>query len=394
MRVLIINSVCGHGSTGKICSDIAQQLIRQGHECTVAYGRDGNVPEHLSQHSCRIGTDFEVKLHGLKTRLLDAHGFGSTNATKRFVSWIKDYNPDVIHLHNLHGYYIDVEVLFDFLKSFGKPVIWTLHDCWAFTGHCAYFTAAKCEKWKDKCKDCPSGKEYPATCLLESAERNFERKKRAFTGVEKMRIVVPSDWLKRLVGESFLRDYPVTVIRNGIDTELFSSTESKLREKYGIGNSRLILGVASVWDGRKGLQDMVGLSAMLGEEYKTVLIGLSSKQIEALPPNIIGISRTENQKELAMWYSAADLFVNPTHEDNYPTVNLEAQACGTPAITYDIGGSGESVPAGNVVTNGETAAELYERICRGKFEIKAKNELSNEQMCKQYLELYFNEREL
>ena len=216
MRVLIINSVCGYGSTGKICSDIAQQLIRQGHECTVAYGRDGNVPEHLSQHSCRIGTDFEVKLHGLKTRLLDAHGFGSTNATKRFVSWIKDYNPDVIHLHNLHGYYIDVEVLFNYLKTCGKKIIWTLHDCWAFTGHCAYFTAAKCEKWKDKCKDCPSEKEYPATCLLESAERNFERKKRAFTGVEKMRIVVPSDWLKRLVGESFLRDYPVTVIRNGI----------------------------------------------------------------------------------------------------------------------------------------------------------------------------------
>lgn len=394
MRVLIINSVCGHGSTGKICGDIAEQLIRQGHECKIAYGRSGEIPEHLSQYSYRIGNDFEVKLHGLKTRLFDTHGFGSTNATKQFVSWVKEYNPDVIHLHNLHGYYIDVEVLFDFLKSFGKPVIWTLHDCWALTGHCAYFTAAKCEKWKEKCQNCLNEKEYPATYLLESAERNFERKKLAFTGVENMRIVVPSNWLKGLVEESFLSDYTVTVIRNGIDTELFSSTESTLREEYGVEDAKLVLGVANVWDGRKGLQDMVELSTMLGGEYKTVLIGLNGKQIESLPKNIVGIHRTKNQKELAMWYSAADLFVNPTHEDNYPTVNLEAQACGTPVITYDVGGSGESVPKGNVVTNGETAADLYERICRKEFEITAKSELSKEQMCEKYIELYLNEREL
>lgn len=343
MKVLQINSVCGRGSTGRIAADLADVLKAQGHACKIAYGRE-TVPEKYRDIAVRIGTDWDVRLHGVETRLFDTHGFGSRRATARFLDWVRDYDPDVIHLHNIHGYYLNAELLFAYLKRAGKPVVWTLHDCWAFTGHCAYFTAAGCEKWRTHCGGpCPQKREYPQCLGPGQSRRNFRRKRDSFTGVPSLTIVTPSHWLAGLVRESCLREYPVRVIPNGIDLQVFRPTGSDFRERHSLEGKKILLGVASVWDERKGLRDFVELSGMLDSRYQIVLVGLSEAQLQSLPPNILGIRKTADTKELAEIYSAADVFLNPTHEDNFPTTNLEALACGTPVITYRTGGSPEAV---------------------------------------------------
>lgn len=362
MKVLFINSVCGIGSTGRICTDLALDLESQGHEVRIAYGRNGIVPNQYKHLGVRIGSDLGVRLHGLKSRIFDSHGLGSTWATRKFLKWVDDYKPDMIWLHNIHGYYINYELLFDWIKRHPQiQVKWTLHDCWAFTGHCAYFTLAACEKWKTGCSKCPQPHKYPARYFIDNSARNYEKKKCAFSGIAKMTIITPSKWLANLVKESFLREYPVQVVYNSIDTDVFKPTESDFRKKYGLEDKKLVLGVASPWDERKGLEDFLWLSEHLDDQYRIILVGLTEKQISRLPTNIIGIKRTDSARELAAIYSAVDVFVNPTHEDNYPTTNLEAQACGTPVITYRVGGSQESVLPENVIDENNRES-LLERV--------------------------------
>jgi len=339
LKVLQINTVCGVGSVGRIVRQIHEALREKGHESYIAYGRkplrcDGAI---------RIGGDLDVYFHVFLTRVFDLHGFGSKKATKKFLKIVEEINPDIIHLHNIHGYYLNIEVLFDFLKSFDKPVVWTLHDCWAFTGHCSYFTYAKCERWKTGCYSCPEKKSYPRSVIFDNSKSNYERKKKAFTGVKNMTLVTPSQWLAGLVKESFLGDYPVQVIPNGIDTEVFKPTPSDFKKRYGLDGKFLILGVANVWEKRKGFDYFLDLSKYLSDDEIIVLVGLSDERIKNLPNNIIGIKRTNSAKELAEIYTAADVFFNPTLEDNYPTVNLEAQACGTYVITFDSGGAKETI---------------------------------------------------
>lgn len=343
MKVLQVNSVSGIRSTGRICTDIADALIDAGHECMIAYGRE-HVPEKYHEISYRIGSDFDVHFHGLLSRIFDNTGFGSRKATEEFINWAEKYNPDVIHLHNLHGYYINIEVLINYLKEAGKPVVWTFHDCWPFTGHCAYFSYVGCEKWKTGCFHCPQKGEYPASYLFDSSKQNYLRKKELFTSLTNLTVVTPSKWLAGLVKQSFLSKYPVQVIHNGIDLEQFKPASSNFRQKHGIENKMILLGVAATWDRRKGLDIFLELAEMLDEHYVIILVGLSKKQLDNLPRNIIGIQRTDSVKELAEIYTAADVFLNPTMEDNYPTVNLEAIACGTPVITFNSGGSAESIP--------------------------------------------------
>lgn len=349
MKILIINVVCGIRSTGRICTDLAEALTAQGHTVKIAYGRE-EVPEKYQKYAVRIGFDFDVKLHGLRSRLFDDTGFGSGKATEKFIEWVKKYDPDVIHLHNIHGYYINIGILFRYLAEAKKRVIWTLHDCWAFTGHCSYFTFVDCNKWKTGCSNCQQKTSYPASFFADRSEENWKQKKQLFTSIEDMTLVTPSHWLAELVKQSFLSEYPIKVIRNGIDTSVFKPTPSSFREKHDLQDKKIILGVASIWDKRKGLDDFIRLSDMLDNTYKIVLVGLSQKQMKIIPDKILGITRTNSTKELAEIYTAADVFINPTYEDNYPTVNLEAQACGTPVITYDTGGSPESVPDENVVS--------------------------------------------
>lgn len=359
MKVLQINSVCGIRSTGRICTDIAEVLQQQGHECKIAYGRE-TVPEKYQRFAVRIGSDFSVKADGIKTRIFDNAGFNSVKSTKRFLNWVKEYNPDIIHLHNLHGYYIHIGLLFDFLKSFGKPVVWTLHDCWAFTGHCAYYDFAGCDKWKTQCFDCPQKKEYPASLFSDRSKENYSEKSVIFNSLDNLYLVAVSDWIASQIERSFLKSKPLTVINNGIDLNNFKPTISNFKEKHSINNKRVFLGVASIWDRRKGFDTFLELSKMINSDEALVMVGLNKEQLRLLPKNIIGIERTNSIQELAEIYSAADVFVNPTGEDNYPTVNLEALACGTPVVTYNTGGSPESISEGNgiVVPKGDVAALL------------------------------------
>lgn len=363
MKVLIVNSVCGIGSTGRICAELAQGLENAGHMVKIAYGRDAFVPEQYRRFAVRIGGALDVRLHGVKTRLLDAHGFGSVRATCRFLAWAEEYQPDLLWLHNIHGYYIHVGMLFDWIKKHPQmQVKWTLHDCWAFTGHCSHFQFVRCSKWQTGCHHCSQKKEYPASVLCDSSARNYERKRRAFTGVKNMTIITPSNWLAKLVKQSFLQEYPVEVVYNTIDTEVFKPTPGDFRSRYGLEGKKIVLGVASIWSARKGLDDFAQLANMLDDRFAVVLVGLSREQIARMPANIIALERTNSPKELAEIYTAADVFVNPTHEDNYPTVNLEAQACGTPVITYDTGGCAETIwrESSSIIASGDFA-ELLER---------------------------------
>ena len=339
----MINSVCGIRSTGRICTDLAAALEAQGYEVKIAYGREA-VPEKYGKYAVRIGSDMGVKAHGLHTRLFDRHGLGSKRATKTFLTWADEYDPDMLWLHNIHGYYINYELLFDWIKS--RPnmkVKWTLHDCWAFTGHCSHFTLVNCSKWLSHCEKCPQKKDYPSSLFLDNCRDNFVRKKAAFCDVSNMTIITPSQWLANLVGQSFLKDYPVEVHYNQIDTSVFKPSPSDFRSSYGLVDKKIVLGVASVWNISKGLNDFFALADMLDDDWRIVLVGLTEKQIESLKPNMLGIHRTNNTKALAEIYSAADVFFNPTYEDTYPTVNLEAEACGTPVITYATGGSPETL---------------------------------------------------
>lgn len=381
----MINTVCGIRSTGRICTDIARELITENHEIRIAYGRE-NVPEEYRRYAVRIGTDFGIKLHGLKARLFDGAGFGSVNATRKFIKWVEEYNPDVIHLHNIHGYYINIELLFQYLKRCGKKVIWTLHDCWSFTGHCTYFDCVDCNKWKTRCHSCPQHKEYPRS-YVDFSKWNWEKKRNLFTNVPNMTIVTPSKWLAVLAKNSFLCNYPITVINNGIDTNIFRYLESDIKEKNGIFHKKVILGVAAIWDRRKGLNYMKSLADKLGNQFQVVVIGVSEEQKKELPPNILGILRTENVDELVKWYSAADIFVNPTLEDNYPTTNLEAIACNTPVVTFRTGGSVESANIYGVSVEKGDVDALHRAILKMEF-IKKRNVPTVSDTVEQYIKLY------
>ena len=394
MKILMINVVCGIRSTGRICTDLADALTEQGHEVKIAYGRE-NVPEKYQKYAVRIGTDLDVKLHGIKARLFDKAGFGSTNATKKFIEWVKVYDPDVIHLHNVHGYYINIEILFNYLKTCSKKIIWTLHDCWAFTGHTAYCDAINCTKWKSGCGKCPSLKEYPMSYSDNSAS-NWIKKKELMTGIPNMTIITPSHWLAGLVKESFLSEYSVKVIHNGIDTNVFKPTENDFKKFYGIQDKFMILGAATAWSDMKGLSDFKKLSAILDDKFKIVLVGLTEKQLMELPDSVLGIKATSSTEELAKIYSAADLFLNLSYCENYPTVNLESICCGTPVLTYDTGGSKETlldsksmiVERGNNLLVEDRIMSYYET----HIENNKDESISNEKMDKKVtLELYLVE---
>lgn len=393
MKVLQINSVCGVGSTGRIATDLYKVLEEQGHECVIAYGR-GTAPDGIK--TIKIGTDFDNYMHVAKTRIFDKHGFGSTKATKEFIEKVKAYDPDVIHLHNIHGYYINIEILFDYLKKADKKIIWTLHDCWSFTGHCSHFDYIGCYKWKDGCDKCPQKKEYPNSILKDNSAWNYEKKKQLFTSLNNMTIITPSKWLAGLVKDSFLNKYSIKVINNGIDLEIFKPTKSNFREKYNLQDKTIVLGVASVWTKKKGFDYFIELAKKLNDSFKVVMVGISEKQKTRLPKNILAISRTNNAKELAEIYSAADIFINPTLEDTYPTTNLEAIACNTKVITFDVGGSKEAVlDNNNSIANGRECDSLIDKIIDfskdlSNVELENKIMLDKNKKYKEYEKIYFS----
>ena len=354
MKVLQINTLVNSGSHGRIAEDIGLQVQEAGGESYIAFGRG---EARSRSQTVKIGGRFDTWTHLLRSRLFDRHGFASYRASRNFLRKVDRIRPDIVHLHNIHGYYLHIGLLFDYLAAKGIPVVWTLHDCWAFTGHCSYFDHIGCEKWKTHCVSCPNIGAYPASWFLDRSQRNFTDKRRLFTAPESMVLVTPSKWLSELVSDSFLAGYPVEVIHNGIDQQVFRPgiDTGEIKKKYGLEGKKIILGVASIWSARKGLSDFIKLSSLLHADERIVLIGLDDRQLKGLPSNITGLSKTENIHELAAFYNLADVFVNPTYLDNFPTTNIESLSCGTPVVSYNSGGSPEAVDSqtGVVVPKGD-----------------------------------------
>lgn len=387
MRILQISSEVNIGSVGRIAEQIGESIINEGWESYIAYGR-----EALSSKSniFRIGNNFDIYKHVLLTRLTDKHGYGSVKVTQYLIERIRKINPDIIHLQHLHGYYINIEVLFNFLKSIDINIIWTFHDCWSFTGHCAYYELADCSKWQKECYDCPQLYEYPKSIFADHSKENFYSKKKLFTSVNNLTIVPVSTWLEGEVRKSFLKDCKIKTIHNGIDLDKFTPRENTIKAKYNISNDTfMILGVANPWDTRKGLKYFIELYTRLSEREKIVLVGLSKKQIKKLPQGIIGLERTKNIEELADLYSSADVFVNPTLEDTFPTTNLEALACGTPVITFRSGGSPEAIDekTGFVVNKGD-----IEKLHLAINEVKANTKAYYHKNCRDRAILLFDKK--
>ena len=369
MKLLIVNVDCGTGSTGRICTDAASSLIQRGVDVRIAYGRDTKAG--FESISYRIGGNYQVLSHAFFSRLLDCQGLCSKKATRTFLEWAEEYDPDCIWLHNIHGYYLNYEMVFSWIKK--RPwmkVVWTLHDCWAFTGHCSHFTLNKCDLWKSGCEKCRFKKEYPKSVFLSMSKRNYLRKRKAFLNIHNMEIITPSEWFADLVKQSFLKVYPIRVINNGIDTSVFKPMKSRSLEKYSIDlKKKIVLGVAGVWSKNKGFDDFIKLSEYLNHDYQIVLVGVNKKQQKKLPKKIIAIEKTDNTNELAELYSSAYVYVNLSYEENYPTTNIESVACGTPVVTYETGGSVESVVPNCVVKQGKVK-EIAELIMSGNFGIK------------------------
>lgn len=346
MKIAQINMI-PYGSTGKIMLQIAETARKHGHEVrtysTVPFDRNEHAASTPTENHFVWGSERENRLHYYLGSALGRNGCFSKKGTTELIADLKLFQPDIVHLHNLHKFCINLPMLFKYLKESNVRTVWTLHDCWAMTGQCPYFTIVKCGKWKSGCERCPQLNVYPRS-RIDNSKWMYAHKKEWFTGVRDMTLVTPSEWLAGLVRQSFLKDYPVQVINNGIDLSVFHPMQSDFRKRNKIADDKyLLLGVAFGWGERKGLDVFIELSKRLSDQYQIVLVGTDSATDAQLPENVISIHKTQNQKELAEIYSAADLFVNPTREENYPTVNMESIACGTPVLTFRTGGSPEIV---------------------------------------------------
>lgn len=390
MKVVQINATCGIGSTGKICVDISKLMTLQNIENYILYNNVTNGYEFGK----RYGGSLYVKFQAFKSRIFGNYGFNSFRSTQKIINHLEHIQPDIVHLHNIHGHDCDLSKLFTYFKEKKTKLIWTFHDCWAFTGYCTHFDMIGCDKWKRECSGCPQKKGY--SWFFDRSNELFLEKKKLFEGLD-LTVVTPSRWLADMVKLSFLGDYPVEVINNGIDLDVFKTCESNFRQNYGIGDKRIILGVSFGWSRNKGIDVFTDLANRLPDNYKIVLVGTDENIDKSLPGNILSIHRTKDQRELAEIYSAADLFVNATREDTYPTVNMEALACGTPVLTFNTGGSGEMIDnrCGVVVERDDTESlerEIY-RICENKpFErdycIKKSKGFDRNEKFGEYLELY------
>lgn len=357
-KIVQINTSCGVGSTGKIAVSISELLTESRIENYILFSAATNGYDKGIQ--C-CSPAYQKKQAG-KAKILGNYGFNSHAETRRMIEALDRISPDIVLLHNIHGHDCNLSMLFNYFKRKHIKLFWTFHDCWTFTGYCTHFSVLKCERWKEQCGNCPQRKQY--SLFLDRSEELFKEKRRLFSGLD-LTIITPSQWLADLVKQSFLKDYSVKVIHNGIDLSVFKPTESDFRKKHQIkDNQCVLLGVAFGWGQRKGLDVFIRLAEKLdGEKYKIVLVGTDENTDRLLPEQILSIHRTQNQTELAEIYSAADLFLNPTREDNFPTVNLESLACGTPVITFNTGGSPECIDEScGLVIDQDNMEQLQEAI--------------------------------
>jgi putative colanic acid biosynthesis glycosyltransferase len=397
--LLQINSNVNSGGAGRIVEQIGEGAIAHGWESYIAFGRLNNPSESLK---IQIGNKLNVILHGFTSLIFDRHGFGSRSATIKLIQKIGKIKPDIIHLHGLHGYYINVEILFPFLAKANIPVVWTMHDCWAITGHCAFFSDINCLKWEKICYDCPKRKNYPTSLFIDKSSKNYLNKKNLFTSIKKMTIISISGWLNNIMQRSFLSIYDIKTIINGVDVNIFypeTKNIYKTKMKFGVKDKFILLGVATSWGVRKGWYDYLKLCKVLSEDYAIVLVGLTKKQIAKLPPQIVGIQRTEKITELTALYSAADIVLNLSYQESFGLTTVEGFACGTPSIVYNCTASPELITddTGLIVEPGninqlvvaidyikQKGKEYYSFNCRKR----AETYFNNQDRIKEFLDLY------
>ena len=391
MKILQLNVTCGVGSTGKICLAVSRLLNERGVENYILFSEEDSDYEYGIKYADKLS----IKLEALKSRVFGNYGFNSKSLTKKLIAKLDEIQPDIVHLHNLHGHGCNLEMLFAYFKEKNIKLYWTFHDCWAFTGYCPHFDMVGCDKWQIQCQACPQKGAY--SFFFDNSNKLYSKKKELFSDLD-LTIITPSEWLKGLVKKSFLKDYEVKVINNGIDLDIFKPSESNFREDHGIKDEFLILGVAFNWDERKGVDVFADLARTLPKDCRIVLVGTNENTRQLLPDNVITIDRTENQQELAEIYTACDLFVNATREDTFPTVNIESLACGTPVLTFRTGGSPEIIDetCGISVEKNDTDA-LREAILKIKDTrpfteeacLKKSAEYQKEEKFKEYTEIYF-----
>lgn len=383
MRLYILTANWGKGGPGGIAADLYRVAGEEGWECRFAYGRE-TIPEDVNSY--KIGTSITPYIHAAGSMIFDNAGFVTKKSTRNLIEDINNFKPDVINLHNPLGYTMNIGILFDFFKKSALPVVWTIHDVWSITGHCI---TGMCSHWKEGCGRCPNKKEYPASFIFDRSKKNRIRKCECFSNVPNLRLVSPSKWLANLVSDTFMNQYGIHVIPNGIDLNIFKPIQSEIRSQYNLQNKIILLSVAGVWTKNKGAEYIYQLTKIMDDRFAFVMIGENRDRELKENHRIIHIEHTTNRKQLAQWYTVADLFINPTMGDNFPTVNLESLACGTPVITFDTGGSGEAIgDCGAVIEQGNVNA-LKEAILADDVRVSEDAcilQASNYEKKKRYLE--------
>ena len=394
MKVLLINSV-PYGSTGHIMFSIAEFLEEIGNEvmCTSGYTWKSQRRKNYFLTSGLI----EKLIHIYGAKITGYNGCFSIVATLRLINKIKRYKPDIIHIHNIHGWYLNLPIFWEYMRKHTEiKLVWTLHDCWAITGQCPHFIMSGCDKWKTGCHSCKQHSYYPKS-WVDKSKQQYLLKRKLFCGMKNLTIVTPSVWLKQIIKESYLKEYDVKVINNGINLDVFKPRRSDFRKKNNLNDKVILLGVAYAWDEKKGLDVFIELRRSIPDKYAIVLVGTDSKVDSLLPEGIISIHRTQSQIELAEIYTAADIFINPTREDNYPTVHMEALACGTPIITFNTGGAAEMLndECGTVIAYNDVERMIKEIIYIGENNphlsrkcLETARFFSEKEKYREYLELY------
>jgi len=383
-KLVQINVASNCGSTGKIAEQIGGLMKAKGWESYIVHAQRYSRPTILTDLS--TSSSLTEKAHYFGSLLTDGQGLYSRNTTKDLVRKLEEIKPDVVHLHNIHGSFMNYPVLFEYMKRTAVPVVWTLHDCWSFTGHCVYFDRIGCEKWREQCEHCPQKESYPKS-FVDRSKRNYNLKKYLFASLNDITLVPVSDWLHGLVAKSFLGKYPIKTIHNGIDLTTFRPSDNTFRREHDIEKKFIILGVADGYGDRKGLSEFNRLAEELDDDVRIVMVGLEEKEKKQVSSKIIAMGRTKNQQELVNIYSCADVYINPTYEDNFPTTNIEALACGTPVITYKTGGSPEAVDdnTGIVVDKGD-----YQGLKQAIKLIRERGKAAFAEVCRERAERCFN----
>ncbi|MBQ0099341.1 MAG: glycosyltransferase [Firmicutes bacterium] len=367
MRVLQINAVCGNGSTGLIVKDIASQVEKNGDEAFVAF-QNGQA----SKNFYVFNNKFDEKLHALYTRIFGKQGYASKRETKKFLKWVSEIKPDIVHLHNLHGNYINLPMLLNYLSKNDIATVVTLHDCWFFTGKCTHYVEYKCDRWQESCGKCPQKHANINSIFFDKSSKVLFDREKLFVSIPRLKIVGCSKWIAEECKKSKLKNCDITYIHNGVDTSIFKPTNNEFRKKNNLEDKFVVLGFANKWGQERNREAVLYIISTLKEDERIVLVGCDNKMMDNFSKfdNVICVGFIKDRNELADIYSSCDVFLNLTHADTLPTVNMESICSGTPVITYDVCGSPELVDSGSGFVVPEND---YIAIVEAKNFIKFKN---------------------